>query len=119
MRLLFWGLLFLLLLCGSAAGVASSFSDLALAAAFALLFLVSLVRLLVTSPGLSTPFRPVRRPGDTRPTGIDPAEGGLKEQLGEGHRRLLQPARNQVRLRAPGQEQVGVQEDRPARLLPA
>ena len=58
MRLLFWGLLFLLLLFGSAAGVASSFPNLALAAAFALLFLVSLVGLLVT--GLVYLLRSVR-----------------------------------------------------------
>ncbi|MDG7011925.1 MAG: zinc ribbon domain-containing protein [Nitrososphaerota archaeon] len=58
MRLLFWGLLFLLLLFGSAAGVASSFPDFALAAVFALLFLVSLVGLLVT--GLVYLLRSVR-----------------------------------------------------------
>ena len=58
MRLLFWGLLFLLLLFGSAAGVASSFPDFDLAAVFALLFLVSLVGLLVT--GLVYLVRSVR-----------------------------------------------------------
>ena len=58
MRLLYWGLLFVLLLFGSVAGVASSFPNLALAAAFALLFLVSLVGLLVT--GLVYLLRSVR-----------------------------------------------------------
>ncbi len=48
MRLLFWGLLFLLVLFGSFVGVAASFSSLALVAVFAFLFLVGIVGLVVT-----------------------------------------------------------------------
>ncbi len=48
MRLLFWGLLFLLMLFGSFVGVAASFSSLALVAVFAFLFLVGIVGLVVT-----------------------------------------------------------------------
>ena len=48
MRLLFWGLLFLLVLFGSFVGVAASFSSLALVAVFAFLSLVGIVGLVVT-----------------------------------------------------------------------
>ncbi|HEV2226790.1 MAG TPA: hypothetical protein VGR56_08315 [Nitrososphaerales archaeon] len=48
MRLLFWGLLFLLVLFGSFVGVAASFSSLPLVAIFAFLFLVGIVGLVVT-----------------------------------------------------------------------
>ncbi|MDA4127435.1 MAG: zinc-ribbon domain-containing protein [Thaumarchaeota archaeon] len=48
MRLLFWGLLFLLVLFGSFVGVAAYYSSLALVAVFAFLFLVGIVGLVVT-----------------------------------------------------------------------
>ena len=48
MRLLFWGLLFLLVLFGSFLGVEASFSSLAIVAVFAFLSLVGIVGLVVT-----------------------------------------------------------------------
>ncbi|HEV2137783.1 MAG TPA: zinc-ribbon domain-containing protein [Nitrososphaerales archaeon] len=50
MRLLFWGLLFLMVLFGSFVGVAVSLSSLALVAVFAFLSLVGIVGLVVTGP---------------------------------------------------------------------
>jgi hypothetical protein len=47
-RPLFWGLFFLLVLFGSVAGVAASFSNLALVAVFAFLFLIGSIGLVVT-----------------------------------------------------------------------
>lgn len=48
MRLLFWGLLFILLLFGSVAGVGASLPNFALVGVFAFLFLLSLIGLAVT-----------------------------------------------------------------------
>lgn len=66
MRLLFWGLLFLLLLFGSAAGVGASFPDFALVGIFMFLILLGIVGLLVT--GLVYVLRLGRREEYGRPS---------------------------------------------------
>ena len=48
MRLFYWGLLFILLLFGSVAGIGSSLPNFALVGVFAFLFLISLIGLVVT-----------------------------------------------------------------------